>query len=316
MQTVIIRVCYISARACRYKVTKNLQKQFRTPTDAAEFLKAPDSGTVPGPSSRSTPPSPSTPPSHTYEHSKTPSPETCSHSGSFEDTIGQSTPALTTEVDNRCTVPSSHLISPLPPVPSTDDECCDLSTVDAEERATHECSIEPYTEHFKTPSPETRNHPSPSEDMIGLLATHIANWSMLPSSPPTSTVPSSGEEQLSDLSPLHVETLDTHESIVDRIQTFPASQQLELLSRLFQSLALQQHGLYVPSDYLTLSLQGMQHLISCGRENVLYNLAQGLGTVREDASDSRFPAQRMPMGLLQYMVDFYNADSYREVCQY
>ena len=212
-----------------------------------------------------------------------------------------------------------HSTIPSYPVPSTDDECCDLSTVDAEERTTHECSIEPfdaYTEHFKTPSPETRNHPSPSEDMIELLATHIANWSMLPSSPPTSTVPSSGEEQLSDLSPLHVEMLDTHESIVDRIQTFPASQQLELLVRLFQSLALQQHGLYVPSDYLTLSLQGMQHPKSCGRENVLYNLAQGLGTFREDASDSRFPAQRMPMGLLQYMVDFYNSDSYREVCQY
>lgn len=51
-------------------------------------------------------------------------------------------------------------ISLLPPV-STDDKCCDLSTVDVEELATHECSIEPfdaYTEHIKTPSPETRNH--------------------------------------------------------------------------------------------------------------------------------------------------------------
>ena len=306
METVIIRVCYISAAACRTKVTRKLYKWFHTPTDAAEFLKATDPGTVPGPSSPSTI-------SHSYEHSKTPPPETCSHSGSFEDTIGQSTQALTTEVENWCTVPSFHHVSPLPPVPSTDDECCE----DVEELASQDIDpSDPYTEHFKTPSAETRNHPSPFEDTIVLLATQVANWSMLPSSPPTSTIPSSGEEELSNLSPLRVETLDTHESIVERIQTFPVSKQLELVGRLFQSLALQQHGLYVPSDYLTLSLQGMQHLKSCGRENVLYNLAQGLGTFRDDASDSRFPVQRMPMGLLQYMVDFYNADSYREVCQY
>ena len=37
------------------------------------------------------------------------------------------------------------------------------------------------------------------------------------------------------------------------------------------------------------------------------------GLFRDDTSGSRFPAQRVPMGLLQYMVDFYNADSYREV---
>lgn len=118
---------------------------------------------------------------------------------------------LTTGVENWCTVPLSHPISLFSLVPSTDDECCDLSTVEVEELVTHECSIEPLdanTEHFKTLSPETRYYPSPFEDMIGLLATHTANWSMLQSSPLTSTVPSSGKE-LSDLSPLHMETLDT-----------------------------------------------------------------------------------------------------------
>ena len=80
---------------------------------------------------------------------------------------------------------------------------------------------------------------------------------MLPSASPTSTVPSSGEEELSNLSPLRV----THESIVERIQTFLVSQQMELLCPLFQLLVLQQHELYVPSDYLTLLLQGMYNLI-------------------------------------------------------
>ena len=130
MQTVIIRVCYISARVCRYSVTKNLQKQFHTPTDAAEFLKGPDSE-VPWPSS------PSTPPSHTCEQTETPHPETSSHSGCFEETIGQSTQAaLTTEVENWYTLLSADPFSLLPPVPSTDDECCGPSTVEVEELAT------------------------------------------------------------------------------------------------------------------------------------------------------------------------------------
>ena len=109
-------------------VTKNLQKQFRTPTDAAEFLKGLDSGEVS---------SPSTPPSHTCQQTETPHPETSSHSGSSEETIGQSTHvALTTEVENWYTLLSSDPFSLLPLVPSKDDECCGPSTVEVEELAT------------------------------------------------------------------------------------------------------------------------------------------------------------------------------------
>lgn len=49
---------------------------------------------------------------------------------------------------------------------------------------------------------------------------------------------------------------------------------------------------------------GMKHLEST---NVLYELAKGLGTMHPDGSDSYFPTSRMPMGLLQYMVNFFNA---------
>ena len=38
-----------------------------------------------------------------------------------------------------------------------------------------------------------------------------------------------------------------------------------------------------------------------------------LGTERADKSDSRLPAKRMHMGLLEHMVNFYNADSYTKV---
>ena len=42
--------------------------------------------------------------------------------------------------------------------------------------------------------------------------------------------------------------------------------------------------------------------------NVLYNLAKGLGTPRFNGSDSRFPAKRMPMDLVEYAMNFFVAD--------
>jgi len=42
----------------------------------------------------------------------------------------------------------------------------------------------------------------------------------------------------------------------------------------------------------------------------VYGLAKAIETERAEKSDSRLPAKRMPMGLLELMVNFYNADSY------
>ena len=46
----------------------------------------------------------------------------------------------------------------------------------------------------------------------------------------------------------------------------------------------------------------MMKLSHHGRSNVLYNLAKG--TYCQDGSDSCFPYEYMPMGLLGYMADF------------
>ena len=34
--------------------------------------------------------------------------------------------------------------------------------------------------------------------------------------------------------------------------------------------------------------------------NVLYNLAKGMGTLRDDKEDSRFPIKHMPISLVEY----------------
>ena len=42
---------------------------------------------------------------------------------------------------------------------------------------------------------------------------------------------------------------------------------------------------------------------------LIYLLAKSLGTSRPDGSDSLLPVSRTPMGLLEYMVNFFTASS-------
>ena len=64
-------------------------------------------------------------------------------------------------------------------------------------------------------------------------------------------------------------------------------------------------GVSVPADFIKLALHGMQRLQGAGRLNVLYLLAKGFGTDLPGRHDSLFPTRRMPMGLLQYMAQFF-----------
>lgn len=68
-----------------------------------------------------------------------------------------------------------------------------------------------------------------------------------------------------------------------------------------------------PSDFLYLAVQAMDHLKASGRSNVLYSLAKALGTMRPDGSDSLMPAKVMPMGLIEYTVNFFIATSVQKV---
>ena len=52
----------------------------------------------------------------------------------------------------------------------------------------------------------------------------------------------------------------------------------------------------------------MERLKLCSRSNVIYNLTKGLGMMRNDQSDSWFPAKRIPMGLIEYTCNFFVSD--------
>ena len=88
---------------------------------------------------------------------------------------------------------------------------------------------------------------------------------------------------------------------------------LEALSFDFSQLCKRDFGLEVPNDFLLYATAAMCQLTDSGRSNVLYNLAKGIGSKREDKDDSRFPTKRMPMGLIEYSANFFVAEDINQV---
>ena len=97
------------------------------------------------------------------------------------------------------------------------------------------------------------------------------------------------------------------------IATLDADKQLKILSELFSTYLQHNSCVSPPHDLLKLLVLGMERLKNAGRKNVIYLLAKALGTPRPDGSDSLLPVSRMPMGLLEHMVNFFTASSVQQV---
>ena len=90
-------------------------------------------------------------------------------------------------------------------------------------------------------------------------------------------------------------------------------EQLQIMADWFSKFASSNYGVHINPDFLQLSLSASCYLKQCKWENVVYGVAKAVGRMRPDDSDSRLPAKRMPMGLLEHMLNFFNADSYSQV---
>lgn len=112
--------------------------------------------------------------------------------------------------------------------------------------------------------------------------------------------------------PLDITPLTTNK-LIEMVMLLPEKDQLNTISEIFCYFAEAKHGVYIRSDFLQFVVNASEHLLQCGRSNVVYGVAKAIGRRRSDGSDSRFPAKRMPMGLLEHMVNFYNSDSYSKV---
>ena len=88
---------------------------------------------------------------------------------------------------------------------------------------------------------------------------------------------------------------------------------VEYLSSVFTQVCEKELGLKIPKDFLVLASSAMVRLSEKNRSNILYNLAKGISTMRADGLDSRFPTQRMPMGLMEYTASFFVADDLNQV---
>ena len=87
------------------------------------------------------------------------------------------------------------------------------------------------------------------------------------------------------------------------------TEQLEVLSRLFNDIG----KVVVPSDFLKLTRDAVYNLKKQGRSNLVYQLARCLGTNRDDGTDTLLPVKRMPTGLIEYIVGFFNAENLQQV---
>lgn len=102
--------------------------------------------------------------------------------------------------------------------------------------------------------------------------------------------------------------------IVALMVALPEEQQYHMATKAVQVLAARSHpSAHVPDDFIKLCLRSMERLKQLGKHNIVYGLVHGLGVMREDGSDSRLPALRMPMGMLEYIISFYQAESINKV---
>ena len=108
----------------------------------------------------------------------------------------------------------------------------------------------------------------------------------------------------SSLSSIPLERVDT---IMDSYCRLSSDEQLSLVCDRFSHTATSKIGLAVPNDFLAMALKGMHNLSAAGRSNVTCTLCKSLGSFCPDNSEKTyFPTSRMPMGLLEHMVNFFH----------
>ena len=88
---------------------------------------------------------------------------------------------------------------------------------------------------------------------------------------------------------------------------------MTVLSSLFFVHMLNNLGINVPDDFLSYAAKAMFQLRLGQRTNVLYNLPKGIGTLRADNSDYRFPTKQMLMRLIEYSANFFACDDLHKV---
>ena len=103
--------------------------------------------------------------------------------------------------------------------------------------------------------------------------------------------------------------------LMDMLNQLNEGSRLPVLSELFSTCVSSLFKVLVPDDFLCLAASAMVQLSNGGRTNILYNLAKGMGTLRPGNDESRFPINKIPMGLVEYTALFFAFDNLQQVKQ-
>ena len=136
---------------------------------------------------------------------------------------------------------------------------------------------------------------------------HYLGWGNAPVTEPAST----SSQRPTVCASIQADSIDVSTLLV-LFKKLPEEDQLQAVSKMFTAYLSSGHCL-VPEDFLIHAKNAMLQLRRHGRSNVLYNLAKGIGTMREDNSDSKFPTKCMPMGLVEYAANFFSCDNLQQV---
>ena len=66
-------------------------------------------------------------------------------------------------------------------------------------------------------------------------------------------------------------------------------------------------------NFPSLSLESMKKLQSIGKSNTVYNLSKVISEQRPDGSGTLMPLQRMPFGMVHYLIDFFASTNVMQV---
>ena len=102
-------------------------------------------------------------------------------------------------------------------------------------------------------------------------------------------------------------------ALIHLFSRLPVDTHLQVLSKLFTSYLSATSSVLVPDYFLCHAAAAIVQLHQGGRTNILYNLTKGIGTLRPDKMDSRFPIKQMPMGLVEYVAEFFAVDNLQKV---
>ena len=83
---------------------------------------------------------------------------------------------------------------------------------------------------------------------------------------------------------------------------------IEHICTLFKDYCRTHTELNVPNNYIKLSVRAMENLKDAGHCNVVYSLCKAVGTKQDNGSDTLLSCKQMPMGLIEYCVQFFTSN--------